>query len=86
MTDERDTAEVVLDMLAGMQLFHDGSELGEVYAELYQLVAQRLLADEHSQQAPAERALGFLNVFYRLPEPDQRILRILLKEVLVPAE
>lgn len=86
MFNARDKVVVVLDLLAGMQMFHDGSELGDLYAELYQLVGQRLLADEQSQQTPAERALDFLNAFYRLPEPDQQILRVLLKEVMVPAE
>ena len=98
MSTERDTAVVVLDLLAGMTYYHDGSELGEVYAELYQLVAQRLLSDEQqSQYTTAEwtsteyldtdvrqRAVEFLNAFYRLPEADRQILRVLLKEVLVP--
>ena len=30
---ERDTAVVVLDLLAGMTYNHDGNELGEVYAK-----------------------------------------------------
>ena len=84
---KRDTAVVVLDLLAGMTYYHDGNELGEVYAELYQLLAQQLLSDEQqSQHTTAERAVEFLNAFYRLPEPDQRILRVLLKEVSVPAD
>lgn len=81
MSTERDTAVVVLDLLVGMTYYHDGNELGEVYAELYQLVAQRLLSDE--QQSPhttAEQAVEFLNAFYRLPEADRQILRVLLQE------
>lgn len=74
----RNTAVVVLDLLAGMS---DDSELGDVYAELYQLVAKRLLADEQSQQVTTENAVKFLNAFYRLPEADRQILRVLLKEV-----
>ena len=87
MSTERDTAVVVLDLLAGMTYYHDGNELGEAYAELYQLVAQRLLSDEQqSQYTTAERAVEFLNAFYRLPEADRQILRVLLKEVMtVPA-
>ena len=77
----RNTAVVVLDLLASMASYHNGSELGDVYAELYQLVAKRLLADEQSQQVTTENAVKFLNAFYRLPEADRQILRILLKEV-----
>ncbi len=80
---ERDKATVLLDLLMGMQMFHDGTQLGSVYAELYQAVGQRLLAGEDSQQTPAERAVAFLQAFYRLPEADQQLIRILLKEVLV---
>lgn len=77
---ERNTAVVVLDLLASMACYHDGSELGDVYAELYQLVAQRL-ADKQSQQVTADNAVKFLNAFYRLPEADRQILRVLLKIV-----
>lgn len=77
----RNTAVVVLDLLAGMASYHYGSELGDVYAELYKLVARRLLSDEQSQQVTAENAVKFLNAFYRLPEADRQILRVLLKEV-----
>lgn len=90
MSTERDTAVVVLDLLAGMTYYHDGSELGEVYAELYQLVAQRLLSDEQQSRYTTadvhQQAVEFLNAFYRLPEADRQILRVLLKEVMtVPA-
>lgn len=80
MSAKRDTAVVILDMLAGMACYHDDSELGNVYAELYQLVAQRL-ADEQSQQITTDNAIKFLNAFYRLPEADRQILRVLLKIV-----
>ena len=78
---ERDKVVVVLDLLAGMACFHDDDELGEVYGELYQQVALRLLANEQSHPTPAERAIDFLNTFYRLPEPDQQVLRNLLAAV-----
>ena len=77
----RNAAIVVLDLLASMASYHYGSELGDVYAELYQLVAKRLLADEQSQQVTTENAVEFLNALYRLPEADRQILRVLLKEV-----
>ena len=80
MSAKRDTAVVVLDLLASMARYHDGSELGDVYTELYQLVAQRL-ADKQSQQVTTDNVTKFLNAFYRLPEADRQILRILLKEV-----
>lgn len=80
MSAKRDTAVVVLDLLASMACYHDGSELGNVYAELYQLVAQRL-ADKQSQQVTTDNVTKFLNAFYRLPEADRQILRILFKEV-----
>lgn len=80
MSAKRNTAVVVLDLLASMARYHDGSELGDVYAELYQLVAQRL-ADKQSQQVTTDNVTKFLNAFYRLPEADRQILRILLKEV-----
>lgn len=80
MSVKRDTAVVVLDLLASMARYHDGSELGDVYAELHQLVAQRL-ANKQSQQVTTDNVTKFLNAFYRLPEADRQILRILLKEV-----
>lgn len=80
MSAKRDTAVVLLDLLASMACYHDGSELGNVYAELYQLVAQRL-ADKQSQQVTTDNATKFLNAFYRLPEADRQILRVLFKEV-----
>lgn len=87
MATERDTIVVVLDILAGMSYYHDGTELGDIYGELYQHIAQYLLADEQqSQQTPAERAVAFLNAFYKLPEADRQVLRVLLREVLLPAE
>lgn len=89
MSTERDKVVVVLDLLAGMAYYHDGSELGEAYAELYQLVAQRLLADEQqSQHTPDvyQRAIEFLNAFYRLPEADRQILRVLLNECRVTSD
>lgn len=76
----RNTAIVVLDLLASMASYHYGRELGKVYAELYQLVAQRLLT-EQSQQVTTENAVEWLKTFYSLPEPDRQILRVLLKEV-----
>lgn len=79
MSAKRNTAVVVLDLLASMARYHEGSKLGDVYAELYQLVAQRLLADEQSQ-VTTENAVKFLNAFYRLPEADRQILRVLFKE------
>ena len=83
LSTERDTAVVVLDLLAAMTYYHDSSELGDVYAELYQLVAQRLLFDEQqSQYTTAERAVEFLNAFYRLPEANRQILRVLLNGVM----
>ena len=77
----RNTAVVLMDLLVAMACYHDGSELGDVYAELYQLVAKRLLADEQSQQVTTENAVEWLKTFYSLPEPDRQILRVLLKEV-----
>lgn len=77
----RNTAVVLMDLLASMARYHNGSELGDVYAELYQLVAQRLLADKQSQQVTTDNVTKFLNAFYRLPEADRQILRVLLKEV-----
>lgn len=83
MSTERDKTVVVLDMLAGIQMFHDGTPLGDAYAEMYQAVGQLLLAGEDSQQTPAERASKFLSALYKLPEADQQVLRVLLEEVLV---
>ncbi|WP_122653425.1 hypothetical protein [Escherichia coli] len=80
MSTKRDTTVVVLDLLAGMAYYHDGSELGDIYAELHQLVAQRL-AKKQSQLVTADNAIKFLNAFYRLPEADRQILRVLFKEV-----
>lgn len=77
----RNTAVVLMDLLASMARYHNGSELGDVYAKLHQLIAQRLLADKQSQQVTTENAVKFLNAFYRLPEADRQILRVLLKEV-----
>jgi hypothetical protein len=74
----RDKETVVLDILAGLQLFHDGTELGDTYADLYQAVGILLLSDRVS---PAER-VKFLNAMSNLPEPDQQIVRLLLQEVM----
>jgi hypothetical protein len=80
---QRDKDVVVLDILAGLQLFHDGTELGNIYADLYQAVGILFLSDHVT---PAER-VKFLNTLHSLPEADQQIVRLLLQEVLtVPAE
>lgn len=79
----RDKATVVLDILAGLQVFHDDNFLGSVYADLYQAVGIMLLVPDHVTDA--ERRL-FLDAMSRLPEPDQELMRVLLKEVLIPAE
>jgi hypothetical protein len=80
----RDKETVVLDLLAGMQLFHDSTQLGNTYADLYQAVGALLLAPDRVSHA--ER-VKFLNAMSSLPEPDQQIVRLLLQEVMtVPAE
>jgi hypothetical protein len=80
---QRDKDVVVLDILAGLQLFHDGTELGDTYADLYQAVGILLLSDHVT---PAER-VKLLSTLYNLPEPDRQIMRLLLQEVMtVPAE
>jgi hypothetical protein len=80
----RDKETVVLDLLAGMQLFHDNTPLGNTYADLYQAVGALLLAPDRASHA--ER-VKFLNALHSLPEPDQQIVRLLLQEVLtVPTE
>lgn len=79
----RDKATVVLDILAGLQMFHDDNLLGTLYADLYQAVGVLLLTPDHVTDA--ERR-SFLDAISRLPEPDQQIVRLLLKEVMtVPA-
>jgi hypothetical protein len=75
----RDKETVVLDILAGLQLFHDSTPLGDTYADLYQAVGILLLSDRVSH---AER-VKFLNAMSSLPEPDQQIVRLLLQEVMV---
>ena len=77
----RDKATVVLDILAGLQMFHDDTILGSVYADLYQAVGIMLL---HDHVTDAERRL-FLDAINRLPEPDQQIVLLLLKEVMTVA-
>jgi hypothetical protein len=78
----RDKATVVLDILAGLQMFHDDTILGSVYADLYQAVGIMLLSPDHVTDA--ERRL-FLDAISQLPEPDQQIVRLLLKEVMTVA-
>jgi hypothetical protein len=75
----RDKATVVLDILAGLQMFHDDNLLGAFYADLYQAVGIMLLAPD--RVTDAERRL-FLDAMSRLPEPDQELMRVLLKEVM----
>lgn len=77
----RNTAVVLMDLLASMARYHNGSELGDVYTKLHQLIAPRLLADKQSQQVTTDNVVEWLKTFYSLPEPDRQILRVLLKEV-----
>ena len=74
----RDKATVVLDILAGLQMFHSGNFLGAIYADLYQAVGIMLLVPDHVTD---EKRSLFLDSMSRLPEPDQELMRVLLKEV-----
>lgn len=72
----RDKATVVLDI--GLQMFHDDD--GAIYADLYQAVGVMLLAPDHVTD---DKRRLFLDSMSRLPEPDQQIVRLLLKEVCI---
>ncbi len=75
----RDKETVLLDILAGLASFHDGSRLGELYADLYQVVGVMLLAPE---QVTVQERKKLLATLYELPKADQNIVRSLLAKIL----
>ena len=86
----RNKRDVVADILMSMSLFHKGTELGDIYADLYQVLDAALDAPDHAtseegrndEYSCSAECLKFVNALCNLPEPDLQIVRVLLKEAM----
>ena len=91
----RNKRAVVADILMSMSLFHKGTELGDIYlgdiyADLYQVLDAALDAPDHAtseegrndEYSCSAECLKFVNALCNLPEPDLQIVRVLLKEAM----
>lgn len=86
----RNKRDVVADILLSMAFLHRGTELGDIYEDLYQVLDAALDAPDHAtseedrndEYSCSAACLKFVNALCNLPEPDLQIVRLLLKEAL----
>lgn len=76
----RNKRDVVAEILLSMSFLHRGTELGDIYENLYQVFAAATSEeDRNDEYSCSAECLKFVNALLSLPEPDLQIVRLLLK-------
>lgn len=76
----RNKRDVVADIMLSMSFLHRGTELGDIYEDLYQVFdAATSEEDRNDEYSCSAECLKFVNALLSLPEPDLQIVRLLLK-------
>jgi len=78
--NERDRDTVLLDILSAMADFHEDTNLGNAYFDLYQAIGGYVLGKELKPVAEHYKAIR--EAFARLPEPDAQVIGSLLDTII----